>query len=388
MGADPSDGGLRSVRASSASVPAWVWLVFTGLAVAAALCFGLSLLLGQRSLLQNGEGASGYALKRVRSAVPVERISAATVHRDVPLEMPLMGPTEVPPPVPETVAAMPQVAVSSAVVPPFAGASPAVSPAMPPVMSGGAVLPVREAPASPRWVRNAVAMDIPAGAPRLAIVIDDMGFNRAFSERALAVLPAGVTLSFLPYGEASLPLAGQARAEGHEVMVHIPMQPLPHGDVTPDMGPHGLQIGMTPADIEREMRLNLAALADLSVGANNHMGSRFTSWNEGMRAVLTVLQREGLLFLDSKTAAPTATRDAARGLVLPVISRDVFLDHASGPAEVRAELAKAAALARKKGIAVAIGHPLPDTLDVLEAELPALVSSGIVLVPISYAVAK
>jgi hypothetical protein len=113
------------------------------------------------------------------------------------------------------------------------------------------------------------------------------------------------------------------------------------------------------------------------------MGSRFTEWLPGMRAVLGVLQREGLLFVDSKTAAPTAVKAAAEGLALPVLTRDVFLDHEPNPVDVKAELARAVALAKKRGYALAIGHPLPVTLDVLAAELPAIVSSGVVLVPVT-----
>jgi len=99
--------------------------------------------------------------------------------------------------------------------------------------------------------------------------------------------------------------------------------------------------------------------------------------------VMTVLQRQGMLFVDSKTAAPTATQAAKQGLTLPVLSRDVFLDHVADKGAIRAELLKAAAQARKKGAAMAIGHPLPLTLEVLAEGLPELVSSGIVLVPVT-----
>ena len=100
-----------------------------------------------------------------------------------------------------------------------------------------------------------------------------------------------------------------------------------------------------------------------------------------MRAVLTVLQREGMLFLDSKTSAPTAVAKAGKGLELPLLERDVFLDHVSTAEAVRAELNKAVVQARKRGHVLAIGHPLPVTLDVLRDELPRIVSSGVVLVP-------
>jgi polysaccharide deacetylase 2 family uncharacterized protein YibQ len=166
-------------------------------------------------------------------------------------------------------------------------------------------------------------------------------------------------------------------------MIHMPMEALPHGALVLDPGPDTLRVGMETAEIETKLRRNVAKLSDIAVGLNNHMGSRFTEWEPGVRAVLTVLQGEGMLFVDSKTAAPTATKAAASGLELPVLSRDVFLDHVPTPEAVKAELNKAVLLARKRGSAIAIGHPLPVTLEVLAKELPQIVSSGVVLVPVS-----
>lgn len=280
----------------------------------------------------------------------------------VPLDMPLM-PTEVPAP-----------AHVSADIPAPVEVSPVA---------------VAPAPAAPRWVSNAVFTEVPPGVARLAIVIDDMGLDGANSTQAVRDLPAPVTFSFLPYGPETGPLARASKSAGHEILVHVPMEPLPHGQIAAlSMGPHGLTVGMSAAEIEDNLMKNLDVLKELAVGANNHMGSRFTAWPDGMRVVLRVLQREGLLFLDSRTIAPTAVREASSGLDLPVLGRDVFLDHELEPEKVRAELVRAVEMAKKHGFAVAIGHPLPVTLQVLNEELPHLVSSGVVLVPLSAGIGK
>ncbi len=244
-------------------------------------------------------------------------------------------------------------------------------------------LPLVAGPDMPLWQRNAVSVTLPQGAPRLALVLDDMGGQMEASRRAVAAMPAGVTLAFFPWSREGIELAALAKAEGHEIMIHMPMEALPHGETVPEPGPDTLRVGMAPEEIETLLSRNVSRLSDVAVGMNNHMGSRFTQWPEGMRAVLTVMQREGMLFVDSRTSAPTAVLGAAKGLDVPVLTRDVFLDHNPTPAAIRAELRRAVKLAQTRGQALAIGHPLPATLEVLAAELPDIVSSGVVLVPVS-----
>lgn len=350
-------------------IPGWVWGVLSVMVVAALVCLALAIGLG-RSLRQAApehSEAVGHQIVRKSMQAPVEPgPEAASAGPVAPMEFPdlggdLSGPTEVPP--------------AEAPVSPSAVQAPEeVSPA--------AALEVQPLPQVLRWQVNAVSVDVPEGAPKLAIVIDDMGGIMDTARRA-ARLPAGITLSFFPWSAPGVELARQAHAAGHEIMIHVPMEAQLHGTQVMHPGPDALTVGMAPAEVARVLEKNLVPLKDVAVGINNHMGSRFTEWQPGMRAVLTVLQREGLLFLDSKTAAPTATQAAAQGLDLPVVTRDVFLDHDPAAAAVRVELNKAVALAKKKGAALAIGHPLPQTLDVLEAELPAIVSSGVVLVPVT-----
>lgn len=335
---------------ANTAVPKWVWGVFATLIVTALGCFAAAVILG---------GWMGPPRPTVGAFKPVEATEkpAAKHHPVILTDLPMM-PTEVPAP-----------AHVSAEIPPAVEVSPVA---------------VAPAPVLPRWVKNAVGVEVPEGAPRLAIVIDDMGLAGVLSSEAVRDLPAGVTFSFLPYGAETGALALAAHTDGHEILIHMPMEPLPRTDgQEPDMGPHGLKVGMTNDAIEDNVVENIKGLKDLAVGVNNHMGSRFTAWPDGMRVVLSVLQREGLMFLDSKTIAPTAVRKASAGLDLPVMERDVFLDHVPEVAEVRAELAKAVELAKKRGFAVAIGHPLPATLEVLNADLPEIVSSGVVLVPLT-----
>lgn len=247
-------------------------------------------------------------------------------------------------------------------------------------------------PTLPRWVTNAVPK-ITTGSPKLALVIDDMGGLPAETAQAIAQLPSPTTFAFLPYAANVENLAQQVRSDGHEVLIHVPMQPKPRqASYTPDApaaeilnpGPNTLLTTDTPEQLTEKIAANLNGLKHLAVGINNHMGSQFTQSETGMRAVLQTLEAEQLLFLDSKTTAPTATRKAAQGLTLPILTRNIFLDDTpENLASIRTQLAAAAAYARKHGSAIAIGHPHPSTLQVLAEELPNLTSSGIVLVPLT-----
>lgn len=218
---------------------------------------------------------------------------------------------------------------------------------------------------------------IPSGGkPRIAIVIDDMGLNPARSKRAIA-LPRPVTLSFLPYASKTVELAKEARAAGHEILLHLPMEPLG----AEDPGPDALLTGLSP---EEQRARTIKALETFSgySGVNNHMGSKFTESREGMDVVIGVLKEKGLFFFDSMTSPKSVAALAARGQGVPFAKRDVFLDNTSSEAAIRAQLAKLEQIARKNGQAVGIGHPNPVLVGALEKWLTEAEKNGFLIVPL------
>jgi hypothetical protein len=233
-------------------------------------------------------------------------------------------------------------------------------------------------PASATWLRHAVPVALPADRPMIAIVIDDMGVDRGRSRRA-AALPGPLTLSYLPYASDLPAQTAAAHAQGHELMLHMPMQP--RSDSI-DAGPNVLHVGTPPAQIETQLESALARF-DGYVGINNHMGSRFTTDRAGMDAVMHVLHRHGLLFLDSRTHAATVGIAAAEAAGVPHAARHVFLDHEMTDEFVAAQLAELERIARSQGFAIGIGHPHDVTLDALSAWLPQAAERGFVLVPVS-----
>lgn len=243
----------------------------------------------------------------------------------------------------------------------------------------------------PQYVKNAeVGVVSLEKRPKIAIVIDDVGVHSALSRKADKVLPPEVTFSFLPYGSATMELAKKARKEGREVMIHLPMEPMPRLDEPPiDPGPNALYVDLEPEEMRKRTRINLKNLKDMSVGVNNHMGSRFTSNLDGMKVVLPLIEEAGLFFMDSVTTNKSAVEDAAKAVTpnMPLLKRDIFLDHYITEKALRDALQKLEQEAKATGRAIAIGHPHSRTLSVLQDWLPTLPFKGIDLVPITHMLA-
>jgi polysaccharide deacetylase 2 family uncharacterized protein YibQ len=235
----------------------------------------------------------------------------------------------------------------------------------------------RAAEPEPAWKRNAVALAAEPQAPMIAIVLDDMGVNHKGTERALS-LPAPITFAFLPYAQGVQTMVATAKTRGHEILVHVPMEPKGHADP----GPHALRTGETPAEIGADLIWSLGRFSGY-VGINNHMGSKFTADASAMRLVMEELKRRGLMFLDSRTGPDTQAANVARELGVPVLSRDIFLDNDEEGGKVEAEFSRLEKRAREKGSAIAIGHPHPETLAILEKWIPQARERGFTLVPLT-----
>jgi len=238
-------------------------------------------------------------------------------------------------------------------------------------------LPKPEA-VEPAWRRFAVAVPAVQGRARVAIVIDDLGVDRRRTERTIA-LKGPLTLSFLAYADDLPHLTEAARRAGHELLVHVPMEPMSRSE---DMGPNGLAVGLGRDELLRRLRWDLGRFEGY-VGINNHMGSRFTSDARSMASVMEELKARGLLFIDSRTIASTVAGELAQRLGVPNASRDVFLDNERDATAVGERLAVLEATARRHGSAIAIGHPHDGTLAELTIWLDTLAGKGLALVPVS-----
>jgi len=218
-----------------------------------------------------------------------------------------------------------------------------------------------------------------SGPGRLAIIIDDMG---ASPKELQALLSIGLPLTFsvIPSLAHAREVAEKAHAAGREVMVHMPMEP--EGYPQQRLEKVGVLVAMSDTEIADRVNSYFRSVPH-AVGANNHMGSRFTQSAEKMEVVLKVLHGKGMFFVDSVTSPASAGLRTAKALGMRCAARQVFLDNVQDEALIGKQLAQAASIARKKGSAIAICHPHPATIRALQALMPQLAREGITFVPAS-----
>ena len=218
----------------------------------------------------------------------------------------------------------------------------------------------------------------PSSAPRLAIILDDLGSDRAAAE-AIFALPYPLTLSVLPNHEHSTDIANEAHRRGYQVMLHLPMQSI--ANETPEA--QELRPGMPTTQVTALVEQFLQNVPG-AVGINNHQGSQATSDPALMDELMPVLRDRHLFYVDSRTTAATVAFDTAQSFGVRSAFRNVpFLDDVAEVAAVRKQLELALRGAREKGEAIAIGHPHPATLQALRQILPHAQAQGIRLVFVS-----
>ena len=212
-------------------------------------------------------------------------------------------------------------------------------------------------------------------APRITIIIDDLG-NRASDAERVAALPGPVACAVLPdtpYAEA---VARACHDAGKDVLLHLPMQST---DRNADAGSGALALGQGKQELARNLDAALARVSH-AVGVNNPMGSALTPRVTHMHWLMRDLADRGLWFVDSYTTAPSVAAESPRLAGVPALRRDVFLDNERSARAIGAQWERLLGIAGVEGRAVAIGHPHEETLAALEAALPGLSAQGFALV--------
>jgi uncharacterized protein len=247
-------------------------------------------------------------------------------------------------------------------------------------------------PGYPQWLQARIAFARNGGtispdaatpeAPAIAIVIDDLGADVLDTRRAIQ-LPKEVSLSFLPYADASPELARAGARAGHQIIVHVPMEP--QGKFDP--GPMALLTTLSPAENINRLDWALSRIPGYA-GINNHEGSRFTADRAALLPVVEHLADRHVFFLDSRTAPDTAVVPLARAFGVASDGRDVFLDDVQTADAINRELTHAENIARQQGTAIVIGHPHGVTMDVLTKWTAIAASHGIELITASEAIRR
>lgn len=221
--------------------------------------------------------------------------------------------------------------------------------------------------------------EAPVGRGAVAIIIDDMGTSTA-EVRALMAIGVPLTFAVIPGLRQSEQVAQIADSGGYQVLIHVPMEPKDYPRRR--LEANGLLLSQDNTEIGDRMAGYLRQVPH-AVGANNHMGSRFTEDRERMRQVLGVLKRRGLFFVDSLTTSGSVGIPLSHEMGVRSVARNVFIDNSTDVNAIKAQLGTLARLAAKKGSAVGICHPHQATIRALEEELPVLRGRGVHFVYVS-----
>jgi len=221
--------------------------------------------------------------------------------------------------------------------------------------------------------------DLPSNAPKLAIIVDDLGRDVA-PAREIFRLPAPLTISVIPNLPESAEIAEEAHQRGEQVMLHLPMEAL-GGDAPAEAVE--LRAGMNVQDAEGMVAAMLDSVPH-AAGVNNHEGSKATADRALMDALMPALRRRGLFFVDSRTTVETVAYAEAQRDGVPAAFRSAqFLDDNPTREAILSQLDLAAAKARRNGWALTIGHPHPATIAALAEGLPRVEARGVRLVFVS-----
>jgi len=220
--------------------------------------------------------------------------------------------------------------------------------------------------------------------PKIALLIGGMGLNESLTRTAINRLPPEVSLGFAPYGENLQQQANDARSRGHELYIHLPMEPFGYPSIDP--GPHTLLTSVPAQKNLDSLHWHLSRFSGYA-GVTNYLGAQFASNNDAISPILKELGKRGLIYVDDGSKGLSRATQLAGILGLNARSAVVNLDGDGTPASVLAALQKLEAQARHSGIAIATGSGLPSTIEAIDQWAQGLAGRNILLVPVSAAFA-
>ncbi|MGY2902469.1 divergent polysaccharide deacetylase family protein [Bradyrhizobium sp. URHC0002] len=221
--------------------------------------------------------------------------------------------------------------------------------------------------------------------PVIAIVVGGLGVGAAKTADAIMKLPPAVTLAFTPYGADPAKLAERARAQRHEILLQVPMEPFDYPDNDP--GPQTLLTTLTPEQNIDRLYWHLSRFQGYA-GIANFMGARFTATDAVMQPVVREAAKRGLGYLDDGSSPRSAAPSLTAAQSMPFAKADFTIDAVPTSAEIDRTLVKLETLAKERGLAVGVASALPISIERLAAWIKTLDSRGIMLVPLTTAMLK
>ncbi len=221
--------------------------------------------------------------------------------------------------------------------------------------------------------------------PTVSIVVGGLGVGAAKTTDAIMKLPPAVTLAFTPYGSDPGKLAERARAQRHEILLQVPMEPFDYPDNDP--GPQTLLTTLAPEQNLDRLYWHLSRFQGYA-GIANFMGARFVAADAVMQPIVREAAKRGLGYLDDGSAPRSVAAAAATAQSMPFARADVTIDAVPTAAEIDRTLARLEDLAKERGTAVGVASALPISIERIAVWVKTLESHGIMLVPLTTTMLK
>lgn len=214
--------------------------------------------------------------------------------------------------------------------------------------------------------------------PRMAILVDDIGYRKDRLTRLLA-LPIALSFAVIPGTPHDQASAAMIVGRGRDLLVHMPMEPEGYPRVNP--GPCALLTSMSSRELTAILD-RCAGRLPKAIGMNNHMGSAFTTSLSRMSRVATWLKSHGMFFVDSLTIPDTVGGKAMAAVGVPWIQRDIFADNDRNVDAINRQLEKAKKMALRKGKVLLLCHPHEVTIKVLATWVAEHKFAPVTIVPL------
>ena len=214
-----------------------------------------------------------------------------------------------------------------------------------------------------------------ASSPILTIIIDDIGYNIERVKEFLDI-EYPITYAVIPFAPHGKEVAQLITKKQKPILIHMPMEPISWPRHDP--GPQALFTNDATEDIQNKILQGINIVPQAG-GMNNHMGSKFINTEKSVHIFFQTLKKKGLFFVDSKTIQSKVAQKLAQQYNIKYYARDVFLDNNRNEYKIMSQLLAAAWIAKKKGTAIALGHPYAATRNVLRVCLPLLVENGFLI---------
>lgn len=221
---------------------------------------------------------------------------------------------------------------------------------------------------------------LPADRPIVALVIGGMGISENSTNYAITQLPAAVTLAFAPYGTGLQRWMNRARAQGHETLIELPMEPFDYPNNDP--GPYTLLAQSEPAKNLDRLQWLLSRGAGY-VGVSNYQGARFVADTKALKPIFSDLQKRGLMYVDHPSVRRSRAKEIALAVDMPLSKGTSQIDPKLNKFAIDEALLRLEEQAKRDGVAVGFGSGFPLTIDRIDAWSKKLEERGVTLVPVS-----